>query len=97
MKYEEMYAEELKHDRYVKGLQALGMEIVGETLICNRPYRIARKQFTYSELVIYFDRSGNAKLEKPNRTTKWVYEKSPAQLHRVAEQVISFYRDGGTR
>ncbi len=80
--------------RYAKALQSIGMEIVGETLFCDRPYTIARTKVGFSDLTIYFSENGTARLDKPNRTTKWVYEKSPAQLLAIAKQTLSFYKVG---
>lgn len=78
-------------NRYAIALQTIGMDIVGETLLCGRPYQIARKKVGFSDLTIYFSQDGTARLDKPNRTRKWVYEKSPAQLLTVAKQTLSFY------
>ena len=81
-------------NRYAKALQSIGMEIVGETLLMGRPYQIARIKVGFSDLTIYFSQDGTARLDKPNRTKKWVYEKSPAQLLAVARQTLSFYNFG---
>ena len=36
--------------------------------------------------------NGTARLDKPNGSHKWAYEKSPAQLGFILRQTLAFYR-----
>ncbi len=41
-------------------------------------------------LHIYCGQNGTARIDKPNGTHKWVYEKTPAQIASLLKQVIDF-------
>jgi hypothetical protein len=36
--------------------------------------------------------NGTARIDKPNGTHKWVYEKTPAQITAQLKQIIKFYK-----
>jgi hypothetical protein len=36
--------------------------------------------------------NGTARIDKPNETHKWVYEKTPAQITAQLKQIIKFYK-----
>lgn len=78
-------------DRYAGALKTLGMSITGTIEMMGTTYQIATVRAGSAELKVYFSSNGTARLDKPNRTTKWVYEKSPAQLRRIAQQTLEFY------
>lgn len=51
------------------------------------------------EIKVICNAHGTARIDKPNGTHKWVYDKSPAQLAAIMQQIIECNRPrrGGTR
>lgn len=78
-------------NRYQTALQTIGMEVSEPIEMMGAHYQIATIPAGYSELRVFFNEQGTARLDKPNRTSKWVYEKSPAQLLAIVKQTLSFY------
>lgn len=81
-------------NRYAKALQTAGMEIIGEIDMVGQTYQVASISAGYGFLRVLFNERGDARLDKPNRTKKWLYEKTPAQLLAVVKQTLSFYNFG---
>ena len=78
--------------RYAIAIQNAGLTILGTENILGQEYITAEMQIGSATLHIICNEMGTARIDKPNKTHKWVYEKSPAQILAVLKQVISFYR-----
>lgn len=81
-----------KLQRYAGAIANAGLTITGTEVYEGRDYITAEMQIGSATLHIICNEMGTARIDKPNRTHKWVYEKSPAQILAVLKQVISFYR-----
>lgn len=72
-------------------LIAMGFEKEGETVLENRPATVYRMTVGNSFLQVNLENNGTARIDKPNRTKKWVCEKTTAQLASILRQTLSFY------
>lgn len=78
---------------YKDALKFAGMEIIGEnvTVLGLNCYE-AKLETARGTLHIYCGDNGTARIDKPNGTHKWVYEKTPKQITAQLKQVIEFYK-----
>ena len=78
---------------YRDALKYAGMEIIGEkiTVIDLTCYE-AKLETSRGTLHVYCGENGTARIDKPNGTHKWVYEKTPAQITAQLKQIIEFYK-----
>lgn len=78
---------------YYNALIDAGMEIIGEdiTILSLTCYE-AQVETSRGKLHIYCGTNGTARIDKPNGTHKWVYEKTPAQIAAQIRQIREFYR-----
>jgi hypothetical protein len=78
---------------YYNALIDAGMEIIGEdiTVIDLTCYE-AKLETKRGTLHIYCGTNGTARIDKPNGTYKWVYEKTPAQIAAQIKQIVEFYK-----
>ena len=84
----------MNENRYAKALKTIGMEVSEPIEMLGARYQVATISAGYSELRVFFNEKGTARLDKPNGTKKWLAEKSPAQLLAVVKQTLSFYNFG---
>lgn len=75
-------------NRYEKALAALGMRIIAKTSNERLETVSADIETKKGPFWITVGTNGCGVFLKPNGTSKWVYEKSPAQICRIAQQVI---------
>ena len=70
-----------------------GLEIVGENVgICGTTGYEAKAWTQRGWLHIFCGDNGTARIDKPNGTHKWVYEKTPAQIGALLRQTMEFYK-----
>lgn len=79
-------------ERYAGAIENAGLTITGTEIILGREMVTAEMTIGNSKLAIICDKNGTARIDKPNRTHKWVYEKSYAQIGALLRQILSFYR-----
>lgn len=76
-------------------LEAQGMIIVrDDAILANPDIKVIEAYIPVGsrELRIFCGTNGTARIDKPNGTHKWVYEKSYAQIGAIIRQTLSFYR-----
>ena len=78
---------------YKDALIHAGMEIIGEkvTVLSLTCYE-GKLETNRGTLHIYCGDNGTARIDKPNGTHKWVYEKTPAQITAQIKQIVEFYK-----
>lgn len=78
---------------YEKMVKGLGMEILerGETATGLKTIT-AEKETPRGMIRIFCGNDGTARVDKPNGTHKWYYEKSTGQLRAHLMQIIEFYK-----
>ena len=82
-------------ERMIAMLDSLGFEDMENTILEGDFAKIFTKKIGENSLTITFRKVGTnitARLDKPNRTHKWLCEKSPAQIGAILRQTISFYK-----
>lgn len=52
----------------------------------------ATKETSRGTLHIFCGTNGTARIDKPNGTHKWVYEKTPNQISALLRQTMEFYK-----
>lgn len=79
-------------ERYAKAIEAQGLtvESTEKTMLGKQVIEASRKVGD-REIRILCSLDGTARIDKPNGTHKWVYEKSPAQIHAILKQTLAFY------
>ena len=80
-------------DEYIKIARFAGMTITVEkaTLAgCSNDIFEAEIETPRGMFHIVCGSNGTARLDKPNGTHKWVYEKSPAQMGCILRQTLAF-------
>lgn len=80
---------------YIKAARFAGMTItVEKATLKGLPNDIfeAEIETPRGTLHIVCGANGTARLDKPNGTHKWIYEKSPAQLGYILRQTLAYYR-----
>ena len=78
---------------YIKAIRYAGLEIINErvTVLGNHCIE-AELEMNRGVLHIYCGVNGTARIDKPNGTHKWVYEKTPNQITAQLKQIIDFYK-----
>ena len=82
-------------ERLKEMLEAQGMIIVrDDAILANPDIKLIEAYIPVGgrELRIFCGSNGTARIDKPNGTHKWVYEKSYAQICAIIRQTLSFYR-----
>jgi hypothetical protein len=79
---------------YKEMLMRSGLTITREGFgICGGVNACEAKVWTQSGwLRVWCGENGTARIDKPNGTHKWVYEKTPAQIAAQLKQIMAFYR-----
>lgn len=78
---------------YENAIKAAGMEIIAtEVKVINLTCIEAKRETSRGTLHIYCGENGTARIDKPNGSHKWVYEKTPAQIAAQIKQIVEFYR-----
>ena len=71
-------------DRYINAIEAEGLTIEStETTVLGVKVIEASRKIGDRDIRITCGDNGTARIDKPNGTHKWVYEKSPAQIHAI--------------
>ena len=78
---------------YEDALRWAGLEIIEKnvTVLDLNCYE-AKKETSRGTLHVYCGTNGTGRIDKPNGTHKWVYEKTPAQITALLKQIIEFYK-----
>ena len=78
--------------RFEKALESLGMTVTERTETGNgMPIIIATLETERGKIEVACGANGCARIDKPNKTHKWYYEKSPAQIRAAVKQTIDFW------
>ena len=82
-----------KTERYEKVIAGLGMEIVErfKTLTGMDLFR-AEMATGRGLIAVTCGSNGTARIDKPNGTHKWYYEKSTGELRAAVKQVLDYWR-----
>lgn len=76
-------------NRFEQVLENNNLEFIETELIGGKFYNIYSNEY----LTIFASQDFKViRLDKPNRTHKWYYEKTFAQLNALIKQTLSFYR-----
>ena len=83
-------------ERFTKRLEANGFEIYPMGMIAGAGTDMLSATFKAgkTELNVIYGEHGSgitARIDKPNGTHKWAYDKTPAQLYSIIKQTLSFY------
>ena len=80
-------------DEYVKSICGAGLKITrtGKTN-SGMVYIEAETETSRGTLSVYCGESGIARIDKPNGTHKWVYEKTPKQIAALLKQTMDYYK-----
>ena len=78
---------------YVKSIWSAGLKITrtGNTY-SGMVYIEAETETSRGTLSIYCGENGTARIDKPNGTHKWVYEKTPKQIGALLRQTMECYK-----
>ena len=80
-------------DEYKRAIIGSGMTVVKEETAWNGMEIFeATKETSRGILSIYCGANGTARIDKPNGTHKWVYEKTPNQIGALLRQTMEFYK-----
>jgi len=79
-------------ERYENAITNAGLVIEGRENILNTEMVKASIEVGSHKLSILCGSNGTARIDKPNGTHKWVYEKSYAQIGALLRQTLSFYK-----
>lgn len=78
---------------YKTALVHAGLEIIAENVtVLDLTCFEGKLEMNRGTLRVYCGTNGTARIDKPNGTHKWVYEKTPAQITAQLKQIIDFYR-----
>jgi len=78
---------------YERALVSAGMEIIAKDVtVLDLTCFEAKQETSRGTLHIYCGTNGTARIDKPNGTHKWVYEKTPAQIIAQLKTIISYYK-----
>lgn len=78
---------------YIDAVKQCGMEIVDEELtVLETKVFTAKVEMARGDLKIVCGGNGTARVDKPNGTHKWVYEKTPNQIAALLKQTMDFYK-----
>lgn len=80
-------------NHYIDAAKRCGMTIISEeATILDTKVFTAAVQTDRGELKIVCGGKGTARIDKPNGTHKWVYEKTPAQISAIIKQTLDYYK-----
>ena len=80
-------------DEYKRAIIGSGLTVVGENVgICGMTGYEAKAWTQRGWLHIFCGENGTARIDKPNGTHKWVYEKTPNQIGALLRQTMEFYK-----
>ena len=79
-------------ERYENAITGAGLMIEGREQVMGREMIKAFIEVGSHKLSIICGDNGTARIDKPNGTHKWVYEKSYAQIGALLRQTLSFYK-----
>ena len=78
---------------YMDAVKRCGMEIVDEELtVLETKVFTAKVETSRGALKIVCGGNGTARVDKPNGTHKWVYEKTPNQIAALLKQTMDCYK-----
>lgn len=70
-----------------------GMTVINEEVsLLDLTCYEATKETSCGTLHIFCGTNGTARIDKPNGTHKWVYEKTPNQISALLRQTMEFYK-----
>jgi hypothetical protein len=70
-----------------------GMNVINEEVsLLDLTCYEATKETSCGTLHIFCGTNGTARIDKPNGTHKWVYEKTPNQISALLRQTMEFYK-----
>ena len=76
---------------YKNAIMYAGLKVIGEDVdILGVSCFEGELEMNRGTLHIYCGDNGAARIDKPNGTHKWVYEKTPAQIMALLKQIIEF-------
>ena len=78
--------------QYHDAILQAGMEIIGEETLGSLSAYTAQIMTPRGALKIACGTNGTARLDKPNGTHRWVYEKTPNQIRALIKQTLDFYK-----
>ena len=80
-------------NRYETMATALGMTITeSHKSFAGMQVFEAKMELDRGTITLYCGDNGTARIDKPNGTHKWYYEKSTGQLRAAIKQVIDFWK-----
>lgn len=80
-------------EKYIKALQKRGFTIDSIREATTGPVIIEAKVETKrGTLSVYCGTNGTCRVDKPNGTHKWLYQKTMPQLFRAIDQSLAFYK-----
>lgn len=80
-------------DEYKRAIIGSGMTVVNEEVaVLDLTCYEATKETSRGTLRIFCGTNGTARIDKPNGTHKWVYEKTPNQIAALLRQTMEFYK-----
>lgn len=80
-------------EKYIKALQKRGFTIskIEETPMGTTVLE-AKAETKRGTLSVYCGTNGTCRVDKPNGTHKWLYQKTMPQLFRAIDQSLAFYK-----
>lgn len=80
-------------ERYMKVMVGLGMEIVEQfKTVAGQEVFTAEMATDQGAITVTCGANGTARIDKPNGTHKWYYEKSTGQLRAAVKQTIDYWK-----
>lgn len=80
-------------ERYMKVMMGLGMEIVEQFNTATGMEAFTAEIATdRGTITVTCGANGTARIDKPNGTHKWYYEKSAGQLRAAVKQTIDYWK-----
>lgn len=78
---------------YREAMERSGLTVSAETkTLLNLECFEGELEFDRGTLHIFCGTNGTARIDKPNGSHKWVYEKTPAQISAQLLKIIEFYK-----
>ena len=80
-------------ERYMKVIEALGMEITEQfNTVTGMEAFTAEMTTDQGTITVTCGSNGTARIDKPNGSHKWYYEKSTGQLRAAVKQTIDYWK-----
>ena len=79
-------------NRYERMATMLGMTVTERNTVAGVNTFVAEITMERGTITIHCGENGTARIDKPNGTHKWYYEKSTGQLRSVIKQVMNFWK-----